>query len=313
RSELRRRYVLIGGLVDPKRAAELSVEQRLDLSEYLIRLRRYPEAIGLLQSTAGQDRTNFLVLSNLATACQLNDQAERGISYLEQALSERVWPKKWEELSNEQQAKWASFGLDRERYDWYRKVEGYQLKLLRFRALARERSRGRPGAGEQIDELFAGEEPPKPVSFVGESGEYEPGALAAAEQAKLPPNAVQIVEQLLLWLPDDNRLYWLLGELLNARGEVPAAKAIFDDLANRGFRPDALVAHRRKLAEWTPPKQTAANTASGDPLQSPPVATLPAWQPLAVAFGAGALLGLLAAWQLRETRRRLGARLESEN
>ena len=306
-SEHRRRYLLVAGLFDPRRPVDLTPEQRLNLSEYLIRLRRYPEAVAVLEPVALRDPSNFLVLSNLGTAYQLLGQGDRAIRYLEQAKA--AWPKTSEQKRRS--------GIDDELLSWYRQVEEYQLRLLRLRAReAQTGGRGGGGLPEEPDALFDDNgQPPRPVRFVGESGQYEAGQLAASEKAKLPANARQIVEQLLVWLPDDNRLYWLLAELLNAHGDpddVEAARKILDDLSwSRGFRTDLLQEHRRILAEWTLPKPADPNTLSGEQPQST-AGAMPAWQPLAVAFGAGALLGLLAAWQFREIRRRLAARLESE-
>ncbi|MFO0803938.1 MAG: hypothetical protein U0791_12560 [Gemmataceae bacterium] len=66
-----------------------------------------------------------------------------------------------------------------------------------------------------------------PLRFVNEAGEYEPGNLAPAERAKLPPDAIAIVQQLLLWFPSDTRLYWLLAELYAADGRLTEADTIF--------------------------------------------------------------------------------------
>jgi hypothetical protein len=68
------------------------------------------------------------------------------------------------------------------------------------------------------------------VRFVGPDGKYQAGALAPEEAKKLPADAVDIVQQLLLWMPHDHRLYWLLGELYNARGEYATAYKIFDEI-----------------------------------------------------------------------------------
>ena len=192
--------------------------------------------------------------------------------------------------------------MDQGRFEWYRRVEEHQLKLLRLRA--RENIAGPRGqATEDVDALFDdGGKPPKPVRFAGESGQYEAGALAEAERAKLPPEAVQIVEQLLVWLPDDARLYWLLAELLNADGNPTDAKVVFDDLVvNRSLHPKILKDHRQAVTEAAA-RQKPQNPAK----ENQPTTFLPAWQPLAVAFGAGALVALLASWQVREIRRRMG-------
>src|SRR5205823_3935266 len=92
--------------------------------------------------------------------------------------------------------------------NWFKQAERYQLTLLRLRM--REgfgrRAGGRPVPATDVDALFG-------VRFIGPSGEYEAGKIADAERSKLPADAVAIVQQLLLWFPDDTRLLWLLGEL----------------------------------------------------------------------------------------------------
>jgi hypothetical protein len=106
---------------------------------------------------------------------------------------------------------------------------------------------------------------------VNEAGAYQPGALAAAERAKLPPDAIPIVQQLLFWFPQDARLYWLLGELYAADGNLAAADTIFDQLTwgrQYGNR-KALMDHRQVVREAlkVQPKKTAAEDV---PLVQPP-------------------------------------------
>jgi hypothetical protein len=93
-----------------------------------------------------------------------------------------------------------------------------------------------------VDELF-----PK-VRFVGPDGAYGPGAFAQEMIDELPPEALNIVEQLVFWLPYDDRVYWLLGELLNAAGHVDAAYDVLDELFRaRQVRAPELVRHRTVL------------------------------------------------------------------
>ena len=137
-----------------------------------------------------------------------------------------------------------------------------------------------------------------PVRFIGESGKYEADKLATTEQKKLPPNALAIVQQLLLWLPDDPRLYWLLGELLNAEGKGKEALDVLSRCADaRNFRPEALMEHRRILKKAYP-----------DPLP-PPADTswLPDTRKLLMVGGAACfVIVLLGYFQFREFRRRRG-------
>src|SRR4029079_19683820 len=66
------------------------------------------------------------------------------------------------------------------------------------------------------------------VKFVNVAGAYEPGNLGPTERQKLPKDAVAIVQHLLLWAPGDTSLYWLLGELYAADGQLEDAKLRFD-------------------------------------------------------------------------------------
>ena len=119
------------------------------------------------------------------------------------------------------------------------------------------------------------------------------------------------MQQLLVWLPEDHRLYWLLGEIYNAQGKVGTAREILKDLVeNRQQRFRELVEHRQKLSQF----------AGGDPDSNPVIsieepaseaAKSPAsepvvqWRSVAVGFGAGLIFALFAYWQIKEIQRRL--------
>src|SRR5262249_31012316 len=116
-------------------------------------------------------------------------------------------------------------GWDTFQVNFYRKAEQLHLKLLQVR---KEEARGQSRqAGSQPDNLF-----PR-VQFVGPQGQYEAGGLAPAPWCELPRDAVSLVMQLLLWTPFDDRLLWLLGELLNANGDVTGAEAMMSPVVNR--------------------------------------------------------------------------------
>jgi tetratricopeptide (TPR) repeat protein len=224
----------------------LTVEQRLSLSAYLMRVPKiiregknekpdYRPAVNIL-SPAQRDpkeRDNFLVYANLATAEYLDGQFQRARDYLADAL--RLWPEQWSRVSKERRAWLEKMGWNETRFNLYRRAETYLLKLMRLRSRERPPAFGRPSPlGTDVEPLFEGGKPPTPVRFVGESGKYEAGSIAGAEKSKLPPDAVEIVEQLLIWLPHDDRLFWLLGELLNARGEyVTAGQEVFAWLGDK--------------------------------------------------------------------------------
>ena len=82
-------------------------------------------------------------------------------------------------------------------------------------------------AKDTLDDLFG--ETSAPLKYVGDDGAYQAGKLAAAEAKKLPDNALPQLQQLVLWFPDDNRLYWQMGELYNAKGNEQAASRIMED------------------------------------------------------------------------------------
>jgi hypothetical protein len=227
-STVHERYALLAGVAARAPQAALTADQRLALSGYLIREAKYREAIEVLAPILRdpRERDNFLLLANLATAWFLDGrQPQRGADYLAGALE--AWPRDWKELSKERREWLEDLGWNEAKFQWYRRAETYLLKLFRLRL----QERALPGAsplGAEIETLFDdGARPRRPVRFVGESGKYEAGKLKKTEAAKLPPDAVPIVEQLLIWLPQDVRLYWLLGELLNARGEYATAGEIF--------------------------------------------------------------------------------------
>ena len=218
-----------------RRAAELEAHERdgwlstldrVDLGACYIRMGRDQDAIRVLE--AG-DRRHFLVLANLATAYLGINQLDRAIAYQRQALD--AWPPVW--------AGWTEAQLQR-----YRRVDRYCLSLLQLRYREQLRAGGRPVRVTTVDELF-----PK-VRFVGPSGHYEAGGFAQASRDEIPEDAILIALQLVVWLPFDDRLYWLLGELFNASGQVQTAYDVFDELVY-ARRMDAreLAQHRQVLRD----------------------------------------------------------------
>jgi len=222
------------GLLDakdpPKRGQPdpLKPEERLDLAACLLRI-RYPgkqmpeKAIAILNAAIDRDKDNFLIMSTLGTANQVTGEYQRADVWLTEGL--HYWAKPFDQLSPKHKA----FLMDTMKWNatdfaWFGKCEKYQRDLVRLRM--RELKKGPltfTKALERLDPLF----PDQSLRFVGESGKFEPGRIAKTESDKLPPDAIEVVEQLLIWMPDDLRLYWLLGELLNARGDVEDAKIVF--------------------------------------------------------------------------------------
>jgi tetratricopeptide (TPR) repeat protein len=282
------------------RTGRLTLQDRVNWSAYLMRLRKYDEAVQALEPVMAEARQNFMVTTNLATAHQLAGHLDRALVYLQQLKD--LWPQTWP-------------GFTKQQLEWLRTAEKYHLEIvkLRYREVA-QRSPGRAPAHETLDDLFHGAQ--GPVRFVGESGQYEAGKLAKSERAMLPPDALAIVQQLIIWLPDDTRLYWLLGELYNADGDVEAAAKIFDDCVGnvRRFSAPELREHRQIVQEAKPKAAIVVlepvTERPGMPAPSPPQpGSLPNWLPdtgQLVAVGGIAALAVLALgyFQIREMRRR---------
>jgi tetratricopeptide (TPR) repeat protein len=299
----RTRYLKESSELESKiRSGRATPNEQLNLGADLIRLGRAPEAIDVLTRAAALERRNFMLLANLGTAHQLDGHWARAIDYLEQARDS--WPQEHS-------------GMTPQQLKWYRRAEDYQMKLIRLRAHeALRQPAGLQKPADTVDDLFG-------VRFIGESGKYEAARLAASERSKLPADAVAIVQQLLIWLPADARLYWLLGELLNAQGDVASAAIIFDEcLWTRRYDAVQLREHRQVVQE----ANAKASEVIGDFEPPPPEAPL-GWhldRRLIMTGGAlaGLLLAVLAYLQVREMRRAgarqgsgvrdQGSRMESE-
>jgi tetratricopeptide (TPR) repeat protein len=266
----------------------------VNLSGYLIRLRQYPDAIDLLTPVATRESRNFMAFANLATAEQMGGHLERAISHLEQALD--FWPSEWPDLTADQ-------------LRWYQKVEKYHLTLLRHR-WAESRLQAKPAPA--LDAIFTKDG--QPVQYVGEHGKYEAGKIAPTERDKLPPDALAIVQQLLIWLPDDVLLYWQLGEVLNASGDMSSAATVFDDCVwKRRLDAPELREHRQIVAEAAQVKREESATALEGSDNSPARSSGPTWLPdrnklwTAAAIFA-MIIAVLTYFQIREVRRRRAGR-----
>jgi len=197
-----------------ERIGGLSRLDRIDLGAFRIQLGRFDKAIEVLEAglkaLPADDPARFLYLLNLAAAYQGLGLLERAISYQVDGI--KAWPTVW-------------FNWTEAQSNWYRRCERYYLTLLHLRDQEKVGARW-----ETVDALFPG------VHFVGANGEYEAGTIAPEYLDKLPTEAPYVVLQLLIWQPADDRLYWLLGELLNSRGQPgPAFEILTELVARRGL------------------------------------------------------------------------------
>jgi tetratricopeptide (TPR) repeat protein len=311
---LRRRYVLIAELARGHGSAKLSLEQKIALSATYLRRSQPDQALQLLQELEKQEPDNILVLSNLATAYQHVGELDRASETMKHLLKD-AWPDQWTDLKDSERQFLEHNGWHQALYERNRRIETFYAKLLRQRA--REKLKPHGLKDEKLDALFDdGKSPPAPLQYVGASGRFEPGRIAAAEKAKLPRDAADIVQQLLVWLPEDNRLYWQLGEIYNAAGspdDMRTAYALFDDLVDlqkRQYRPTELVEHWRLLEDRVAALPSDSRVSdlekeldkAEEKKEEAPLAF--DWRSFLIAFGFGAVVALFLHWQIQEIRRR---------
>ncbi len=236
-------YEVQAAKLEAKEPADLTTIDRVNLGACYLRLNRPNDALRVLRAA---DPNHFLVKANLAATYQALGELGQAVAYEGQAIAS--WPSI--------QPGWNTVELG-----WYRRAEGYYLKLLQFRLAERdanEREFNQPNRPwDKMDLLFD-----KPRSG---GGEYEAQELPWRLWGDLPPDAYTIVSQLLVWFPNDDRLYWQLGEILNSAGLVPEAVKVFDDLSNKnlnGVR--EFKEHRRVLKEGVDVADALASVYGND-------------------------------------------------
>jgi hypothetical protein len=227
----------VGDLEARRRAGHLSAEDRVNLGAGLIRMGRLDKAREVLEEAErvvpADAPCYFLILLNLARAYQEESELlSRAIVTQTRAL--QAWPVVWA-------------GWNVAESNWYHRVETFSLRLMNLRQAELRTAGGRAVDYRTVDDLFPG------VRFLGRSGEYEAGSIRFDMRNQLPLDAESVVIQLLLWQPFDDRLFWLYGELLNAKGDVETAYRVLRELVDaRNLGKPELIAHRRVLRDAEP-------------------------------------------------------------
>jgi len=121
---------------------------------------------------------------------------------------------------------------------------------------------------------------------------------------------------LVVWMPLDNRVYWLLGEVNNASGETDEARRILEELANaRQMRHVRLLGRHLEVLKNTLPQTvatdnggstTADQSPTGDPPPQPELTVNLGsfWRIFLVGIATGAMGSVLIRWQLASLRSR---------
>jgi hypothetical protein len=215
-------------------AQKLTADELAGLSADLIRLGRGGEAIGLLSPQLRSRTPDYRLVANLVFAHAQREEWDAALDRHGFLLADVDAPKTVPGLT-ELQLKWL-LRLDREAVrSWVQIRRQISLKPTPEQA---------PGENASPYAIFV-DANKKPVEFVNAKGEYEPGQLAPAEKAKLPPDAIAIVQQLALWMPGDSMLLWLLAELYAADGRLHDASDAFEQCTARGLtKPKLLMEHR---------------------------------------------------------------------
>ena len=296
--------------IERARDRKLAAAETIGLAADLLRVGQVDEALNRVRPLVRERNPNYFAFTTLAHIYAVRGDWREAVDYQLSALLDAALPAEVK-------------GLTRPQRDWIAKLDRdfvlpyYQLRLKESQITPRPNP-----ADEDVYPLFPVAErgkPHHPVRFVNEAGAYQPGALAAAERAKLPPDAIAIVQQLMLWNPTDTRLYWLLAELYAAAGQFAPAREIMDvavsEARQYGNR-KLLVEHRAavRAAEAAQPRKTAPDDialiqpGSTEQQTSPPAEPQPQQQPISMRtiwlyFGVVGVIALLAL--IRALSRRL--------
>jgi hypothetical protein len=197
-------------------------------------------------------------------------------------------------------------GLTKQQRDWWKKLDSDYLP--HYYAIRKQQADARLGLNaaevtkanetEQVLPLFplpgADGKQVSPVRFVNEEGVYQPGVLAKAERAKLPEDAIAVVQQLLLWFPTDVHLYWLLAELYAAEDDLQSlknAETIFNECvgSRQSSNLKLLMDHRRAVQDDIKTRATQPPTPPPPP-QKPPISMTT----ILIYFGAVGVIAVFA-------------------
>jgi hypothetical protein len=235
--------------IDGAKGKKLSAPETAALAADLLRVRRADEAVNVLAPRLRDRNPDYFVYTTYAAIRASAGDWTEALRYHQAALFDSAMPATVRGLSKAQRDWWEK--LDRDYVPHY-----YRLRLKESMERA-GKSRSELEKLDETEDVFPlfplpsrADPDPKPVRFVNEAGAYQPGTLAAQERAKIPPDAIPVVQQLLLWFPGENRLYWLLAELYAAQGDFAASFGSFHSIAwGRAYGNRKLFMEHRQAVE----------------------------------------------------------------
>ncbi len=185
----------VENLLKKQKDKPLDATEWADLGALYIRLNQPRKAIETLNAARKVYPDDFKITANLGTAWQLEGDYAQASRVLQEAV--------------------------RKAPDRFKRAEEYQLKLVQLRQKDGKTI-------ESFDDLFG-------IAFTSEKGEIKAGQIDPLQRKKLPNDAPEIVQQLLLWFPQDGRLLWLLAEVANARGDTRTAASVLEGVVESGI------------------------------------------------------------------------------
>ena len=253
----------------------LSADETAALAADLVRIGRLDDAQNRLAARLRDRNPNYFVFTTYAAIRATAGDWAEALRYHTAAQLDSEMPTTARGLSQSQSQWWQK--LDRDYVPHY-----YRLRLKETEE-RKNKSRSEVEALNEAENIFPlfpaptrANPQPQPVRFVNDAGVYQPGHLAAAERAKLPPDALAIVQQLVLWFPGDSRLYWLLAELYAADGDYAAAWKLFQSLSwGRAYSSHKIMMDHRQAVEAALNSQPRKATDDVALVSSVPKSTVP--------------------------------------
>lgn len=235
--------------IERAKGKKLSAPESAALASDLLRLGRSDEALNSLAPRLRDRNPDYFVFTTLGHIHAAGGNWRDALRYHTAAQLDSEMPAAVKGLSKSQRDWWDK--LDREYVPHYYRL---RLKETEERKNKTHAELEKMNEAEDVFPLFPvpdrANPNPQPVRFVNDAGSYQPGVLAAAERAKLPPDAIAIVQQLVLWYPSDNRLYWLLAELYAAEGDLSASFRLFHSSSwGRAYSSRKIMMEHRQAAE----------------------------------------------------------------